>query len=310
MSALDPTKFAAAKLNLLLGVGIDADLPKLALRVANVLAGQYMCADNGGEAWPAINRLCCDLGVSSERAVRQALYTLLERGHLIAERKAGGTTRYRIAERYFDASARSTQAHHEPDSRNTPAQNEPGTQADLEPTPQAHHEPGTQAHHEPTNSGNRSPGIEHRELNTGNHSIDRGAEIVTLVRAEEGFSGPRGKQRQLQVPIEIIESTAEPRDFAAFFHVYPKKVGRLEAAEAFREAMKHADASEIIAGAQRYAASRQAAESDPVERERFTASADKWLRGRRWRDEHAAPRPAGVGKHFAAALRELEADLG
>jgi hypothetical protein len=34
MNALDLTKFAAAKLNLLLGVGLDAELPKLALRVA------------------------------------------------------------------------------------------------------------------------------------------------------------------------------------------------------------------------------------------------------------------------------------
>lgn len=112
MTPLDRTKFAAAKLNFVLGVGLDAELPKLALRVANIFVGQYMCADNGGEAWPAIKTLCCDLGVSSERAVRQALSSLLERGHLMAivDRE---TTRYRIAERYFDGESQPTRARNE-----------------------------------------------------------------------------------------------------------------------------------------------------------------------------------------------------
>ncbi len=265
-AALDPTKFAAAKLNLLLGAGLDAELPKLALRVANVLAGRYMCADNGGEAWPAIKRLCGDLDVSSERAVRQALYSLLMRGHLSAERKAGGTTRYRIADRYFDGGAQPTQARSEPESRDTPAQNKPGTQADLEPAPQAHHEPGTQAHHEPTNSGKKTPENELLKMNSVNHPIERGAEIIPIDRGEERFKRTRGGGKQLTIPTEIVEATAEPRGFAAFWHEYPKKVGRLEAAEAFREATKHADVEEIVAGARRYDRAQQAAIPDPIER--------------------------------------------
>jgi hypothetical protein len=137
--SLDPTAFATAKLAVVLAVGLDDGLPKLAIRVANVMVCKYMYADNGGEAWPAIRRLAGDLGVTSERAVREALYALLERGHLTADRKPGETTRYRIADRYFEGCSKpngaATQAHHEP---GTQAHHEPGffdTQAQIEPPP-------------------------------------------------------------------------------------------------------------------------------------------------------------------------------
>jgi hypothetical protein len=136
------------------------------------------------------------------------------------------------------------------------------------------------------------------------------AEVIPIGRGEERFKRTRVGGKQLSIPVEIVESSAEPRDFAAFWYFYPKKIGRLEAAQAFGEAIKHADVEEIIAGARRYADARLAAEADPVERERFTKSPDRWLRGRHWRDEYAAPRPAGVGKHFAAALKVLGGDLG
>jgi hypothetical protein len=105
MSALDQTTFAAAKLNFMLSVSLDAELSKIAQRVAGIFIGRYMHADNGGEAWPAIKTLCEDLGVKSESKVRDGLYALQNRGHLMADRRAGATTRYRIADRYFERAA-------------------------------------------------------------------------------------------------------------------------------------------------------------------------------------------------------------
>ncbi|MGJ0558011.1 hypothetical protein [Methylocystis sp.] len=63
-----------------------------------------MRPEHDGVAWPSTKFICKQLGVSSESKVRSALYALLERGYLAAERKAGETTRYRIADRYFDRS--------------------------------------------------------------------------------------------------------------------------------------------------------------------------------------------------------------
>jgi hypothetical protein len=231
MNALDRTTFATAKLSFVLGVGLDAELPKLALRIANIFVGQYMCADNGGEAWPAIKRLCHDLGVSSERAVRQALYSLLERGHLVAERKAGGTTRYRIADRYFDDFAQVTQAHHEPTPQ---ARLEPGlreTQAHHEPGTQAHHEPGTQAHHEPTNSGNRTPVNELREI------------PPQPPRGREGEDLPSGKTQ--------ASTSVETRDaFGRFEAVWSWGVGEsLKAARAAFHRLSESDRESAIQGA-------------------------------------------------------------
>jgi len=160
LTPLDPTKFATAKLNLVLDVSLDAGLPKLSLRIVGLFVGRYMRAEYGGAAFPRIKIICEELGVSSERAVRAALYRLINHGYLAAERTVGRATHYHIAERYFSGSAQrlvgtETQAHHEPGSFATQAHHEPGTQA--------HHEPGTQAHHEPPYNRIINPDIEYRK---------------------------------------------------------------------------------------------------------------------------------------------------
>jgi hypothetical protein len=104
---IDPSEFAAAKLNLVLGAGLDSSLPKLAMRIVAVFVGRYMIADRGGAAWPAVSTLCDDLSISrsSDKEVRDALNHLVARGHLVKDSEAGkarGTTnRYRISDRYF-----------------------------------------------------------------------------------------------------------------------------------------------------------------------------------------------------------------
>ncbi|MGD9543547.1 MAG: hypothetical protein AB7F41_10675 [Methylocystis sp.] len=279
MNALDPTKFAAAKLNLLLGVGLDAELPKLALRVANVLVGQYMCADNGGEAWPAIKRLCGDLGIASESKVRDALYALLERSHLVAERKAGGTTRYRIAERYFDGGTQHEENSAQPQNGAGSRATQPEGGADTQPqngaTPQPQNGAGSPPRHGATNSGNITPGNELRELNSGKDSPSSPSHAQKP--ASEKASEPP-TPRKTKFP---------PDGFEEFWNAYPLRVEKLAAMRAFVRAVRSgAPPEQITAAAKRFAAKR-ALVSDPEERERYTPHPAKWLNGGRWTDEPA-----------------------
>ncbi|ULO23141.1 helix-turn-helix domain-containing protein [Methylocystis sp. SB2] len=101
----DAKKLATAKLEFLVAVALDAELPKLSMRAAAILAGRYMHANNDGVAWPRIARLCDDLQIRSESKVRGALYALVDGGYLEADRNRGDTTRYRIAPRFFETGA-------------------------------------------------------------------------------------------------------------------------------------------------------------------------------------------------------------
>jgi hypothetical protein len=85
--------------------------------------------------------------------------------------------------------------------------------------------------------------------------------------------------------------------FEGFWAVYPRKVGRGAALKAYRHALKRASHAEILAGAQRYAASKP----DP----QYTAHASTWLNADRWLDEpDRKPRANVVGfrKEFKPEL--------
>jgi hypothetical protein len=78
-------------------------------------------------------------------------------------------------------------------------------------------------------------------------------------------------------------------DWLKFWSVYPRKVSKKEALEAWPAAIKRATPGEIIAGAERYA--------DEVQRSRTPAAKVKypqgWLNGDRWLDEATPAGPAG-----------------
>ncbi|MGJ0426970.1 helix-turn-helix domain-containing protein [Methylocystis sp.] len=281
-------------------VAFDRDLPPSAVRVAIVVASHVNAST--GTAWPSIDRLAEILGVVPN-CIRKSIKGLVQGGHLDMELGGGrnAPNRYRLIakEEHIESSKRCTavQGYEE----------KPCT--DVHETLHGCSRNPAQAFTKPCtgvkgNSLKNTP----NENAEGTLSIERVAEVIPIDRGDERFKRTRGGGKQLSIPVEIVESTAEPRDFAAFWLVYPKKVGRLEAVAAFGEALKHAVSSEIIAGAQRYAESRLAAESDPIERERFTKSAERWLKGRHWRDEYATPRPAGLGRHAAEALAEAYGD--
>jgi hypothetical protein len=278
---LDASKFAAAKLNLVLGVGLDAELPKLALRVVSLFVGRHMHAERGGEAWPAVKTLCEELGVSSGSMVRDALYTLLERGHLVADRKPGETTRYRVADRYFENGAQLAQE--ATPMRNNPG-GEPAMQAGGEPEYEAGGEPAMSAAPQParqaTNTGNRIPGIESRELITGK------GDCLSLFPDQNPPDATERKLPRGKLPARV--GATPPPGFAEFWRVYPRPVGKPYAQKAFTRAVRAgASPAQIIEGAKRLAAERAAQEPDPSQRERFTPYPANWLNRGSWADQPA-----------------------
>ncbi len=70
--------------------------------------------------------------------------------------------------------------------------------------------------------------------------------------------------------------------FAAFWAVYPRRVGKPKARLAFEQALRRASLEDILAGAKRYA-------RDPNRADEFTAHPTTWLHRDGWEDE---PLPA------------------
>jgi hypothetical protein len=283
---LDPTRFAAAKFAFLEAVSDDAELPKLAARLAIKLATKYMRAEIGGEAWPSIRTLCADLSVSADSAIRKALSALATRGHLDAEPVAGGTTRYRIAARYFFGAQPvqevDTPSQKEEGSEATPPIFEAGTPVSFEAGTPPKNEAGTPPIFEATITGHRNPVIETRTMKSGQRdSVPSLFPDQKLMDAQERKTS-RGKSQARAEPC--------PPGFDEFWRTYPKRVGKEAARRAFARAVKAGtQPEEITLGAARYAAARDR-EPDLLVRDRFTAHAARWLNEGRWADE-AAPTP-------------------
>lgn len=81
-------------------------------------------------------------------------------------------------------------------------------------------------------------------------------------------------------------ASTEPEWFAAFWAVYPRRVGRLEAVRAARS-IKIAEVPALMAGTKAYAADRAGQD------EKFTKHASSWIRARRWA-EAADPPTASI----------------
>lgn len=98
---MSPQALAKAKFALWLAVSLEGEsLPKLSYRVIGLLASRYMSHDHDGVAWASVGAISADLR-KPERHVRAALASLRTGGYLDAETRAGQTTHYRIASRFF-----------------------------------------------------------------------------------------------------------------------------------------------------------------------------------------------------------------
>lgn len=105
------------------------------------------------------------------------------------------------------------------------------------------------------------------------------------------------------------EEQKEPRDtvalsFSAFWTRYPNKVGKPKAWQSFRAAMRKADFDAIMAGLERYIASK------PPDREWLNPTT--FLNQERWNDQPAAPpvragpAPPKINPTLAAARKLME----
>ncbi len=78
--------------------------------------------------------------------------------------------------------------------------------------------------------------------------------------------------------ISTIDKPIVSPQFAAFWKIYPRKVGKAAASKAFIKALKKVDATELIEGVNRLA-------QDPHLDITFCPHASTWLNGERWADE-------------------------
>jgi len=283
---LDPTKFAAARFAFLEGVADDADLPKIAARLAVKLASKYLRAETGGVAWPSIKSLCADLNVAADSAIRKALSAMVARGHLSAEYVSGATTRYSLAPKYFGTTPAhndsQTPLQNEAGSDDTPPIFEAGTPVSFEADTPLQNEAGTPPIFEATSTGQGFPDNEYRTLNSGQRDSP-----PSPSRDRKPSERARAKAR----PPSPADSPAD--GFEEFWQAYPLKVGKIGAEKAFRKALGGgANPEEITLGAMRYAAERDR-EPDPAKRRKHTKHPAGWLNDGRWADD-PAPAPAPV----------------
>jgi hypothetical protein len=102
----------------------------------------------------------------------------------------------------------------------------------------------------------------------------------------------RPKNLPLEPPLET------PNAFDLFWSIYPIKVGKKKAQDAFKKALTETDLATLIAGATRYA-------EDPNRVEAYTAHPTTWLNAGRWGDDPLPERE--LSKEEKAARDLLEA---
>jgi hypothetical protein len=101
----------------------------------------------------------------------------------------------------------------------------------------------------------------------------------------------RPKNLPIETPLE------PPKEFDLFWTIYPLKVGKKKAQEAFKKALTETDMATLIAGATRYA-------EDPNRVEAYTAHPTTWLNGGRWADQPLPERELSKEEKAARELAE------
>lgn len=103
--------------------------------------------------------------------------------------------------------------------------------------------------------------------------------------ARQGVPHGRGTEPSVNDQKNRQSSETTERDFEAFWAMYPRKVGKGKARQAFTRAVKSTPASVILDGLRRQLPALQAAET------RYVPHPTSWLNAERWTDEIAAPKP-------------------
>ena len=90
-------------------------------------------------------------------------------------------------------------------------------------------------------------------------------------------------QPEYRIQNTETEVTTSSNKFDEFWSIYPRKVGKRDAENAYKRALKLATSEEIFEGAKRYA-------TDPNRVDQFTAHPATWLNRGSWADQALPPR--------------------
>ena len=117
---------------------------------------------------------------------------------------------------------------------------------------------------------------------------DKKSTLYTLLLRETPLSLSERPPSLTQRDEPIIDNLSENlsitinHDFEEFWSVYPRKVGKGQARNAFKSAMKKATKDELVAAVNRFAEEQRSNE------QQFIPHATTWLNGERWLDESGA----------------------
>lgn len=107
---------------------------------------------------------------------------------------------------------------------------------------------------------------------------------MAVVGSGKGSSSTTGKKK-VTVPQSAtpLPGTDGDPEFAAFWQSYPRKIGKGQARNAWRTAIKRADPAEIIAAAEKFALAMKGRDL------KFVPHPATWLNGERWSDQEQQP---------------------
>jgi hypothetical protein len=97
----------------------------------------------------------------------------------------------------------------------------------------------------------------------------------------------------------LLDPPKETPGFFDFWTIYPKKVAKKAALQAYEKAIKETDPAVIAAGARRYA-------EDPNRHPSYTANAATWLNAERWLDEPLPDRELSIEEKREIERKESE----
>jgi hypothetical protein len=261
------SSFAREKFLWLDQVRRDPELTPLAFMLAYVLAD--LVNEREGCAWPGITHLAAECHVTG-KGVKKVIRSLVERGHLSVEAGVGRgrTNRYRWiikpeAARYVGS------ASHARDDRGAP----PPSRRNAPQVPISRQKRVTEV--SPFDAEKGNCGSEKGEL----AFQKRGTPVPPTLFNESIYDPPERSSARQQAQIS-------PIGFDDFWRVYPRKVDRGEAIQAFSRAIKNAPFEDIILGAMRYATERAGQDS------RFTKHPVTWLSKACWTEPTHAQRQA------------------
>jgi hypothetical protein len=261
-TADNPSPFANKKFIWLDQVRADAELTPLAFMLAFVLAN--LVNEKEGHAWPSVERLAAECHVT-ENGVKKVIRRLVERGHLCVELGGGrgNTNRYRWIIKTGSAICVEEDGDGQERSRCDEME-----QAVLPLSDQKGATPVAPSEIEKGNCG----------FAKGQQALRKGATPVAPI-----FTKESNYDLNYRLSPGRAAQTA-PQGFDDFWRLYPKKVARTDAMQAFVRALKLATIDEILQGALRYAAERR--EEDP----RYTKHPATWLNKGCWSDATPPPR--------------------